>query len=225
MALTAGEVINHARDLHPELSPTNAPAELGYRALSRIQRELYNEVVCRQPAFLAQRVMVALPLPSFTAGIDLGTLLPNGWLDILEGYVHFTDQVTGRQSRCTYVPWEQRDMRQRFPAFMLAANTITLVGEASDWDQVDQFWLTYTALPADLVDDTSPLAFPADAREALATLLASFYCDRLISDPQYAIDAPLAALVTQKAEVQRARWLNRIWNLGTRQSYRVRDVR
>lgn len=223
--LTAGEIINHARDLHPALSPANAPAVLAYRQISRHQQELIQEITVRQPAFLAEYAVVTLPLADFDAGEDLDTAIPSGWLDILEVFTRWSSSdVTGYPTRCQIVPWEQRDMPQPFPAVTIASNTLYLLGTAEGWARMASLRITYTAQPDDIVDDDSVLVVPVDAREALAHGLAAFWLGRLVGNPQYQVDADAVGYREGKAAEEQKKFLTRIWRTGQRQSYRVRDV-
>ena len=226
MSLTAGTVINHARDMHPALSPANAPAVVGYRALTRFSGDLVQAVTVRQPAFLAKTATVALPLAVFDSGQSLATSISAGWLDLLEVFGQRTDgaSTTEWPVRVHLIPWEQRDMLQKFPAVTVRDNTLYLLGNETDWELLASLKLTYTPRPASVLSDTSVLEVPDDALDALATMLCSFYLWRLVSDPQYRVTGDMASLWDGKAEKERTKFLNRIWRTGQRQSYRVRDV-
>lgn len=225
--LLAGQVINHARDLHPSLSTTNAPQQLAYRALSRFQRDLVEEITPRVPAYLAVEAVAAFPVSPFDAGISLDTLIPNGWKDLLDGFFvrAGTSPNPGGRVRGTFVPWEQRDMGQRLPAYTFQHNVLFFLGGPSYYANFATFNLGYTPLPADIVNDASPFILPPDCREALAAMLAAFYIKRLVGTPTFDVDAAGAGIFLQDAQDERAKFLTRIWRLGQRQNYRVRDVR
>jgi len=223
--LTAGEVINHARDTHPLLSEANAPSALAYRALSRFQQALVQGIYMRQPAMLAQFYLITFPLDSFTDGVDLRTLIPTGWLDILEGFVQWAG---GNQNewtkRAQQVPWEQRDMPQPWPAYTVFAETLYPLGPESAWTRVASLRLSVTRQPDDVVDDDTALIVPVDAREALATQLQAFYLKRLVGNPQFNVNTDMVSLAMQDAKMRTDEFLDRIARVGQRQSYRVRDV-
>jgi len=227
MALLAGTVINHARDLHPALSEANAPAPLGYRHLTRLQGKLVQQITAREPAFLAETVTVPFPLADFAAGYDLSVLLTNGWLDILNAMGQWTQSpdATAWTVRCKNVPWSQRDMVQSFPAFSIRNNIFFPIGDATMWAQIASVKITATANPADITEDASTFVLPVDALDALASDLAAFYVSRLVGEPAYRITE---AAVREKRKVATDEidlFLERVWQVGRRQSYRVRNVR
>ena len=226
MALLAGDVINHARDMHPALSPTNAPAILGYRALSRFQGDLVEQIAARQPGFLAQLLTVALPLATFADGINLTTLISGGWLALEDMFARGTyDTDTTRWPiRCNNIPWGQRDMVQPWPCFTMRNDVLYLLGTETDWAVMSSLRISYTAQPADLTADASALVVPLDARESLATTLCAFYLWRLVQDPAYRVPAEMAQTWDEKATTERTRFLARIGRTGQKQSFRVRNV-
>lgn len=226
MSLTAGTVINHARDMNPALSRANAPDVVGYRALTRMSGDLVQAVTVRQPAFLAKSVTLALPLAVFADGLSLATLIPAGWLDLLEVFAQRADTSDATQwpRRVQMVPWEQRDMPQPWPGVTLRDNTLFLLGDVDAWTAFASLKLTYTPSPASVTGDNSVLEVPDDALDALATMLCAFYLWRLVGDPAYRVTGDMANLWDSKASGERDRFLNRIWRTGQRQSYRVRDV-
>jgi hypothetical protein len=226
MSLLTGLVINHARDMNPALSRENAPPVVGYRALTRFVGGLVQEVAPRQAGFLAKEAVIALPLPVFAAGISLETLLPEGWLDLVDLFARFTSSASSTTwpTRCENVPWAQRDMAQPFPAFTLRDDTLFLLGDESSWNSIASLKLSYTPQPAPLTGDNSIIPLPPDALDALATMLCAFYLWRLVGDPAYRVTGDMASLWDGKARDERKAFLERIQRTGQRQSFRVRDV-
>ena len=226
MALTAAAVLNHARDLHPSLSTVNAPNVLGFRALSRIVSELYEEIAHRVPAFLGVQATVTLPLPVFTAGIDLVALIPGGWKRLLDGFFTYTASSTNPPTtvRGNSIPYEQRDMNCPLPAYTLRSNVLYLLGQASDYTNFSTFVLTYTPASVDISALTDTIPLPDDARAALVGMLAAFFLKRLIDDPRYTVTAATAGLFTGDAGVERARFLRRIWRTTQNTDYVIRDA-
>lgn len=223
--LTVGDVLQVARDLHPALSETNAPSDLGFRVVGRLQRLMYDAVVDRIPAYLSQVFTVAMPLADFEAGITLSDYLPNGWKDLMEGFCHYGDQPTTKQFRMKSVPWGQRDMPQPFPAYTFRNDIVYLLGSADDWSQVDTLSFYYTGIPEDPEDAEDVLSVPIDARDALAAKVAAFYAGRLMGQPQWNMDQTQVQKLEMEAQAAWDAWLSRITRLGQRQRYRVRDVR
>jgi hypothetical protein len=226
MALLAGDVINHARDMHPALSVVNAPAVVGYRAISRFQGDLVEQIAARQPGFLAETLTVALPLATFASGINLTTLITSGWLALEDMFARLTsDSDTTRWPlRCENVPWGQRDMAQPWPAFTMRNDVLYLLGTETDWSVMSSLRISYTAQPADVTQDSSALVVPLDARETLATSLCAFYLSRLVSEPTHRVTSEMASVWDTKADTERSRFLGRIGRTGQKQRFRVRNV-
>ena len=226
MALLAADVLNHARDLHPSLSPVNAPDILGWRALSRFLSDLFEEIAHRVPGFLGAQLSTSLPLASFTAGIDLTAAIPGGWKRLMDGFFVYSASTTSPPTMVSgnFVPFEQRDMNGPLPAYTLRSNVIYLLGQDTDYTNFSSFLLTYTPLSVDVVNGTSAIPLPNDSREALAAMLAAFYLKRLVDDPQYRVSKRTAELYMSDAETERGKFLRRIWRTTQNQNYVIRDV-
>jgi hypothetical protein len=226
VALTAATVINHARDLHPSLSPVNAPNALACRALSRFLSELVEKIARRVPGYLGTTLTVPLPLAVFTAGIDLTAAIPGGWKRLLDGFFVYSASQTNPPTRvrANPIPYEQRDMNGPLPAWTFLANTVTFLGQETDYSQFSSFLLTYTPLAVDVANVGSAIPLPDDSREALAAMLAAFFLKRLVDDPQYRVSAKTATLYQGDADTEKAQFLRRIWRLTQNQDYVIRDV-
>lgn len=214
------------RDLHPALSKSNAPAQLAFRQLSRFQRDLVQEMVVRIPAYLSQELVVTLPLADFEAGINLTTLLPDGWKDLLEGECRYSASGASPHRKCpaAFIPYEVRKQNHQRPAFTFQSNVLYLLGCANDYSQFDQFILAYTGAPPQLTAASSTFVVPDDAQDYLAYALAAFHLKRMVGQPAFNVDAETAALYMSDAATARAQFLKRIFQLSQRQSYSVRDV-
>lgn len=224
MTLAVSTIINYARDMHPALSPENAPVPLALRSLSEIQRDLVGEITRRIPAYFATDLEVAMASVTFADGIDLTTLIPGGWLDITESNVVYANTPTARVQRANFVPWEQRDMGVfGFPAYTLRNDKLLLLGIDTDWSQVETFILTYTPLCADLVIGSNVI-LPDEVRRCMATMLANEWLGRLVGNPAFDIDSETAGYWEQRAGRERESFLKGILQVAQRQSYRVRDT-
>lgn len=241
MTLTAGTVINNARDQHTLLSPSNAPAILAYRELSRLQRALYTEIFSRVPAFLSQRVDIALTPDIFarltendgvritedapdvdpSSGLDLTTLIPGGWLDITPGSEFWFSGTCFDRGR--FFPWEQRDMACA-PAFTLRNNFLYLLGNAAAYSRYSEWRLYYTPIPAAITADNSPISLPDDSCECLSKLLAGFFLKRLVGNAEFKVTGEIMAMYMGEAMEEKKNFLSRIFRVTQRQTYRVRDV-
>lgn len=225
MTFTVGTVINHARDLHPALTETNAPNPVAFRFLSRLTRDLIREIVRRVPANEGQILTVSLPLADFSTGIDLSTSIPAGWMDLLEGFfLAGTSPNPCQKVRGPFVPWEQRDMGVPVPAFTFRNNVLYFLGGAGAYAQYSQFLLEYTPLPVDVGKVSDTFNLPDDARETLALQLGAFWLKRMVGSPQMGVTTQIAGLFQGDADAEKGKFLSRVWNLAARQSYSVRDV-
>lgn len=221
MSLSVAQVINHARDLHPALSPQNAPVPVAIRALSRFQRGIVAEITKRVPAWLAVLAEVDMSTVTLDDGVALGTLIPAGWLDALQGSVTFAND---RKRKAVFVPWEQRDIPTVFPSFTLRDGTLFFIGRQAEWGQVSTFTLSYTGLPDDLETPASLFVLPDDARECLAEMLASEWLGRMVDQPAYGVPSATAQFFVQRAGSAKREFLSRVYRLTQRQKYVVRDV-
>ncbi len=226
MTVTAGTIILHARDLHPSLSKVNAPDALAFRALTRFLDGLNEEIARRVPSFLGAQAVVTFPLASFAAGVDLAALIPNGWKDLLDGFLTYSASPTGQPItiRGEFVPYEQRDSNRDLPAYTFLNNALIFLGQESDYTPFSTFTLTYTPLGIPVVNANTAIPLPDDCLEALAAMLAGFFLKRLVDDPQYRVTARTAGLYLQDAETMRGDFLRRIWRMTQRENYVVRDV-
>lgn len=221
--LTVAQIVNEARDFHPTLSKQNAPLMVALRALSRFQRRFVTEIAHNVPAWGATEIAVAFPLASFDAGVDLGVLIPGGWVDLLDGYFTYL-QSPSRRVKGEFVPWEQKDMLAVVPAYTLRSNVLYFLGGEPSYASIANFYLTYTPLPVALTTEQSVTVLPDDSLEAFAALLAAEWLKRMVGNPAFDVDAETAGVYQQDADKLYAAFITRIRRTGQRQSYRVRDV-
>lgn len=225
MALTAAQVINRARDLHPALSVSNAPRVLAFRQITEQQRDLIAEIARTIPGYLATTVDITLPLAVFDSGSDLSALIAGGWLDLLDlFFTNSANPLPDLAVRGTFAPYEQRDMPQPSPAWTFRGNTIYLLGEAADYTMYSKATLSYTPLGSDLTSDASVFLLPDDARECLAWDLAVFWLMRLVGLPMANVTGDTVSVYADRARAQRDSFTTRILALGQRQNYSVRNV-
>src|SRR5690349_21005501 len=228
MTLTAGDCIDQGRDEHPSLSETNAPSVLLLRQLSREVRSLTTAIAPRMPEFLAQRLEVAIGDIDFAseATIDLGDLIPDGWLDIPQLY--FTWAVApspgaSRPVKAQFVPWQQRMSPRRLPAYTFLNNVIYILGPQQAYTGFGFAIVAYVPLPTDFTDEADTVPLPDDARECLAQALAAFALRRLVGNPQFEVNAEAALTQAEVAAASKKAFLNRIWRITQRQDGRMRD--
>lgn len=224
MPLVVSTVLNHARDLHPALAPENAPVPVALRALSRIQRDLVDQITRRVPSYLERELAIDMSTVDFDAGVDLQAAIGN-WLDLTEGNVTYANTPSpARTAPANNVPWLQRDMAPGFPSYSIRDNVLFFLGQASDWSQVATFTLGYTPLPDDLTTPASEFLLREDAREALAAGLAREWIGRLVGNPLYGITADTAQYWEARAAGEKSTYLSSIFRMNQRQRWQVRDV-
>ena len=156
------------------------------------------------------------------AGLNLATLLPNGWKDITQGEFWMTGGA--RPVVATFQPWEQRSLPSRKPAFTLRDDALYFLGCQADYNRYSTFRMVYTPNPADMtLTGTVPL--PHDAREPLASRLAVFGMLRMVGNPAFKIAAADVQPFAVRAGSERKEFLTAIFRITQRQKYVVRDVR
>jgi hypothetical protein len=223
--ISAGQVLNHARDLHPALAPVHTPEPLAWRQLSRQQEDLWQDITRIVPALYAQQVALPLPPPSgFAAGWPLATFLPNGqYKDILDLEVQW-NAPQRQPTRVTFVPFEQRDLRHRFPAITLRDGAFYPIGNENDWASAQSVVVTFTPLPQDITSEGQTLSLPDDARECMAAMLAAFFARRLVGVPALSVTPDIAGMLNNMAQEERTRFLARIRQVAQKQRYRIRNT-
>lgn len=231
MTLTVATVANMARDYHSALSPQAAPQAVAYRALSRFQDQIVEEITSRVPGFLGQTVSVTFDAATFTDGIDLADIVPAGVKDFIDARFLYDQSDPQSYVSGLFVPYEQRDMPHPIPAYTLLNNVILLLGNdqvgqlSQAYENYEGLVLSYTPIPADLTADASVFILPDDAKEALASMLAAFWVRRLVGNPNFQVERADADYWDVVANEERKRFLTRIFRTTQRQSYYIREVR
>lgn len=227
MAITAGEVINLARDAHASLSVQSTPKPVMLRRISEEQRTLFDMIFSRVPGLLAQVLTVPLPLADFDAGIDLTTEIPGGWKDLTpSAEFQFSDRPPpAGVVKVGFVPFEQRLQSRSLPAITFRDNTIFLLGSANNYNQFSEVRIPYTPIPADVTAETSVLELPDDARGVLAARLASVSLRRLVGNPLYGVSMAMWREYDGDAAGATSSFLRRlVQGIGQRQDYHVNIV-
>lgn len=224
MDLTAGQVLNFARDKHPALSESNAPEPVGIRQLSELQRDLISEITIRMPGWGGSTLTVALPLASFAGGVDLNDEIPGDVFDMAQGTFIYRDLPDRDPRVANFVPWEQRTRPVTLPAFTLFNNILYFIGNEQNYASFSSFKLEYTAIPADVETVDTVLVLRTQAREALSWGLAAFWLMRLVKSPVYQVTADMASAINSRASEEREKFLNQIARLTQRQQHTVKIV-
>lgn len=233
MPLTAGAVIDAARDYHGALSKQNAPDRLAWPQLTRFMNTLMNRILGRMPAFFAQTYVATLNSALFTNGLALATISSIG-VKGLAGDIQFTYNASDpdRFVPGRFIPWEQRDLYTPVPAYTLRNNVIYLLAGdggidlATAYQNFSAMTVSYTPSATAIVNNDTELAgFPDDALEVFATNLAGFLLRRMVGNPQWGVERADADYFDAQAREAREDFLTRLTRGITQQAnYYVRDV-
>jgi hypothetical protein len=231
MPLTAAAVINAARDVHPSLTPEYAPSAVGWRFLSRWQRELLVELTRLVPEFSNSTKSVPIAASAFTTGIDLlqaaPTLLwPAGVLEVKRVVATVAAQPTFYGQRTVDILPFLSELKQfSVPTAVLEnGTTLRLLGETQDWSAYDTLAITVTPTPDNLTANESVLALPDDATSAASLALAAFYAQRLSGDPALKVSPASVGALQGQAMDARQMFLNRVQQQQSRQPIRILET-
>lgn len=172
MAITVGEIIQEARELHPAFAPTWVPDPLAIRMLGRYQRTLASKIAILNPDALKQVEAVSLPLANFANGHTL----PAGhrWG---RGRAFF---ATGNLKDVLHlIPEESLPYNRLFPAAFIRKGVLHLIGEASDWEAYSSLEIPYVPIPSLLTATGDSFILPDSAHPALVAALADYLAGRV----------------------------------------------
>lgn len=223
MSLTAGVVLDHARDLHAAFVPQRNPDAVGRRALTRYQQALVRRIVGlgRAQALPLSDATVTLPLADFAAGIDLTAEYAREVLHVKS--VHARPQGAADDTLAS--PVDLVNVARRFGAARAATvdgTRLRLVGTAADWSGVQSVTIRAVQLPADVLTNATALVLPGDALEACACAVASLWAQRLAGIPEMQIDP--VQFVTLQTTAENA-FLDRLLAQARAEPLRIRRVR
>ena len=89
-----------------------------------------------------------MPGLSPPTGLDLSTLIAGGWKDLLSGEFWVgTGANAVRVTKGSFIPWEQRMLRGRRPAFTLRNDALYFLGPQVFYARFSLFRLVYTPKP------------------------------------------------------------------------------
>jgi hypothetical protein len=168
--VTAEEIIEEAREIHPAFTEQQNPDTTLLRFLNRYQDRLRGKVKLRNPSVLAVELEISLPLPDFTKGkaLPLYDLL-------LVGEAH-----ARQDSRADFfiVPYEKRIDPDLWPSGYVRGQTLYLTAVPDAWSDFTRILLPYVPVAQPLTDLDSEFSLPPTARNALVDNLALFMATR-----------------------------------------------
>ncbi len=153
-SLTAGEVINNARDHHTSFDTRKHPNATLLRLLSSYQRDITAKIAQVNGALCASDVLATLPLADFSAGVTLPSyvyVMPNVSLRTLGGTIEPIDLVNATFR-------SEFEMESKFA--YLRGNKLFLGRIAENYTSYDQLQLQLVMTPPNLVALTDPLVLP-----------------------------------------------------------------
>ncbi|MDZ7418781.1 MAG: hypothetical protein ONB52_21870 [candidate division KSB1 bacterium] len=196
--MKAGEIIREARDEHPSFTEQAHPDGVLLRSLSTYERELMNKVAVLDRSRYATFQDIALPFPSFEAGVTVNEYVLPVAVEV------YSAQPTPRWAKVQIVGWSGR--LKFFRAAVLRGRNLSLTGRPEDWTPFSKLRFHYVAAPARLDSLDSVLTLDEDARRVLVSYLVHVMGWR--STGRTDLPGSLAADMTMRWQAQEANFLD-----------------
>ena len=181
-ALTVGDILNFARDLHPAHDRTRIPDRVAIRLLSTIERDLAAEIAQVNPDYLLSTATISAPI---TAGEDTPQTIP-AFHHVRGGTVHFDDEGMDTKG-LELVTWERRFRTPFNYAAYTVGPSLYLTGLDEDWDDVVSVDVKYTPIPPALPETatalTASMTLTDQARGVCQWMLAEHMAVRAAAHP------------------------------------------
>lgn len=187
-ALTVGDVLNFARDLHPAHDRSRTPDRVAIRLLSTIERDLAAEVAQVNPDYLLSTATISSPI---SAGESSPQTIP-AFHHVRGGTVKFDDDELNNRG-LELVTWERRyRVLPNYQAY-LRGGSLYFTGIDEDWDAVTSVDVYYTPIPPVLSETatalTASMTLTDQARGVCQWMLAQHMAVRAAAHP----DTPAAS--------------------------------
>jgi hypothetical protein len=182
MAMTAGEIVDQARDYSPLFTRQAVPDLPALKTLSRLQRQLAAAVADEAPDVLAVWHDVELPLP---AGWEDGISLPphslafGAEVGMVRGGVRGTWEVSLLNAA------QSQTQPHLFPSMSIMGGKLFLTdarkwrGTSAGWEDIDSLRVRLVPEMSALESLDSLISLPDTAESPLAALLALWMADRV----------------------------------------------
>lgn len=154
-SLTAGQIIQEARDAHPTFGPRQHPNGTLLRLLSSYQRAIFAKIAQTNPALCASNLFITLPLASFADGVKLPSftyVLPNPTLITTNGNIRVPIDLVN----ATF----QSDPEQSHQFAYLQGGSLFLGRQAENYDPYQQLQVQMVLTPPSLKALADPLTLP-----------------------------------------------------------------
>jgi hypothetical protein len=215
MTLTAGPILEAARDRHVSFDRRHHPDPSCLRYLSGYVRTLHGTVAVIDETALAVEEIIALPLFDFSLGaaVPANRTIVGAVLKDARGIVYDFDLVQWGnrhdRNRARLVAWE-------------VGGRLYLSGAATDYTSYSEIGLLLVPIPVDLTSLTSAIGLPDSAQQCLETKVALFMALRGHDDE--AMPKPDARALASEASEAETRFLADIGNRVAGRRFPVRDV-
>lgn len=219
--MTAGEVIESARDRHPAFARNRNPDAVVLRYVSDYARALHGKVAAiDEAALVTDGVTTPLPLDDHDAGIPL---LPNRYVAGVAARLRSTPDHACTLP-VTLVPWANRlDHTNPSASAWVHGSVLSLRPPATRWRLVAEVIVSLVPVPVTLTSLADPLPLPDTASLALVEQTAFFMARRGHTNPALpGIDIAVFAAAASSAE---AAYLADVANRLTVEPIQTRDVR
>jgi hypothetical protein len=215
MTLTAGPILETARDRHVTFNRRHHPDPVLLRELTSYVRTLSGLVSRIDETLLAEEETVALPLFDFEAGMSIPANRT------IVGVV--LKDAQGGKLDVDVIPWANRFDRNRPRlAAWEVAGSVYLSGQASTYVNYTEVGLLVIPIAAPFAALTDTIPLPDTVEECLTTHLAMYMAKR--GTTEEGVDKPDPRSFTNDAAEAEVRFLAEVGNRVAGRSFRVRDV-
>lgn len=218
--LTAGRVIEAARDAHPAFDRKRSPDKIVLRFLASYQRELAGKVAAIDETLLVTDEIVLISAVDFEAGI---TLPANRYVAGVTAKDVRSTAASPQFTEVKLIPWAHRhDRNSPLAAAWQYGGKLYLRSPASAWANISEIGISLVAAPGDLDALADVLVLPDEAEKALRDNTALFLAKRGHTDPGLpAIPINDFRIDAERSELE---YLRDVANRLTANTFRTRDV-
>jgi hypothetical protein len=209
-SLTAGQIIQEARDVHPSFGPRQHPNGTLLRLLSSYQRAIFAKIAQTNPALCASNLFITLPLADFAAGIKLPSftyMLPNPTLITTDNNIREPIDLLN----ATF----QSDFEAPRKFAYLQGGNLFLGRRAENYNSYNRLRLQMVLTPRDLVALNEPLMLPDYGMDT--------YVGHVVGKMAMRMTPPLALLAAQ-GESMEADFLAAVGQQKGAEASHTRDV-
>lgn len=212
MPVTAGEVIQAARDLHPSFDKNQHPELTLLRQLSLNQQVLIGKALQRYPDLFSEKQVIGLPVADFDAGTPVDNPL---LLQDVDGL-----SISGRPCEVTIIPAEHRNGQRPLYSVFLRNRILYQCGALADWTGLVQLTLNFSKTVPNLTALADTMTLPPESTLCLAAMLGQLMAMRGSQRddvPTASQDRFTTAAAVAEDDFLRGLWLQRSAGSSVRQ--------